>query len=133
MANTYDPDKVILVLGGINITGFTDADIEVTFNDEDSVKEKVGIKGEHSFTENQDRSGTIKFALKETSPSNLVIEAFDKSKVSIPVLLKDTSDSKLTVISDGARVKNRPARARGKEEGDVEWMVACPKLVSASI
>lgn len=131
--NNYDPDKTILVLGGINIVGFTEDDIEVEFNDPDSVKEKVGFKGEHSFTENLDRSGFIKFVLKETSPSNVVMEGFDKSKVSIPVLLKDSSDSKLTVISDGARVKNRPTRARGKEEGDVEWMVACPKLVSASI
>jgi len=133
MANTYDPDKTILVLGGINIVGFTEDDIEMEFLEGDAVLDNVGFKGEHSFTESLNKTGFIKFVLKETSPSNLVMEAFDKARTGFPVLFKDTSDSKLTVISDGARVKNRPNRARGKEEGSVEWMVACPKLVQASI
>ena len=130
---TYDPGKVLLSVAGIRISGFKDEDIEVAYTDEDAVKENVGIQGEHSFTENRDQSGTIKFTLKETSPSNVVLEGFDLSRTAVPVLLKDTSDAKITVLADACRVKNRPTRTRGKEEGGVEWVLAAPVLVRASI
>jgi len=129
---TYDPGKVLLSIGGIRISGFKDEDIEVAFNDEDAVKENVGIQGEHSFTENLDLSGTIKFTLKETAVAgNTYMKSLDVGKVAVPVMLKDSSDSSLLVIADECRVKNRPARTRGKEEGGVEWMIACPRMIQS--
>ena len=129
---TYDPGKVLLSIGGIRISGFKDEDIEVAYNDEEAVKENVGIQGEHSFTENLDESGTIKFTTKETAvAANTYMKGLDLAKTPVPVMLKDSSDSKLLVLSEGARVKSRPTRTRGKEEGGVEWILACPKLIQS--
>lgn len=132
---SYDPKKVNLIVGGIPMTGIGDEDIEVEFAEEDAVTEHVGVKGEHSFTEQTDDHGMIKFTLKATSiVSMLIMEGFLNSKVEFPVLLKDTSGgSPLTVISDIGRVKNRANRGRGKEEDMVEWMIAIPHLLPASI
>jgi len=133
MANTYDPSKVILSVSGFRVSGFKDEDIECGFENEDEVLSNVGIFGEHSFTENLDKLGFIKFTLKETSPANLVLEGFVLSKLAVPILFKDSSDSKMTVIGDGCRIKNRPTRARGKEEGGVEYIIAIPIMIRASI
>ena len=123
---SYDPGKVSLICGGVNISGFGEEDIEVAFTDEDDVKELVGIKGEHSFTENQDKSGSITFTLKQSSKvAQAALETLRSTRESFSVMLKDLSGgSPITVISDVGRIKNRRNPKRGKEETSEEYIIA---------
>ena len=59
-----NPNQLSIILGGINITGLGEDDIEMAYNTEDDVSEYVGMQGEHSFTENLDESGTLKITIK---------------------------------------------------------------------
>jgi len=133
--SSYDPKKVNLIVGGVVLSGFGDEDIEVEYAEEDAVTDHVGVKGEHSFTEQTDDHGMIKFTLKATSIVSMrVMEGLLSTKTEFPVLFKDTSDgSPLTVISDIGRVKNRANRGRGKEENMVEWQIAIPHLLPVTI
>lgn len=132
---SYDPKKTSLSVAGHFVTGFGDEDTEIEFSEEDAVTEHIGIKGEHSFTEQTDDHGMIKFTIKSSSVLSMrILEGLLESKVEFPVLFKDLSDSTpLTVISDIGRIKNRPNRARGKEENMVEWMIAIPHLNPATV
>jgi hypothetical protein len=131
---SYDPKKVNVSIARVFVTGFSEEDIETEYNDEDAVKENVGIHGEVSYTEGVDYSGNIKIALKQSSPSNVLMERLLYSQTEFPFLLKDISTgSPITIASDVARVKNKPTRSRGLEETSVEWRIAIPDLRPVTI
>ena len=130
----YDPNKSSLVVNGFNVSGFSDEDIEIKYNDEDDVKEHVGIKGEHSFTENQDKSGTITFSIKNSATGNLAfLDALQKSRASFPVMFKSWGGVSFTAAADEARIKNRPTKTFGKEETMTGFVIACAELTTASL
>lgn len=56
---SYDPKKVNVIVGGRTITGFAaDGVVSVTKN-EDSITPAVGAKGDVTYSENANESGTI--------------------------------------------------------------------------
>lgn len=132
---TYDPLNVTLQIGPVTVTGFSDEDIEVAFTDEEDVKQHVGIKGEHSYTENADKSGSITFSLKQDAkPTMQLLEILRLTKSSFPVLLQDIStgnEVKITTV-DG-RIQNRRNPKRGKETSFEQYIIACGTLIVADI
>lgn len=126
---SYDPAKVQLSVNGWIIFGFANEPILVKYADQDEVKEFVGIKGEHSFTENLDQSAYISFSIKQSAIATLqMLETLRASKTPFSVLLKDTSSSTLTLSATDARIKNRPSDKRSVEETSLLYVIACPKL-----
>lgn len=66
---SYDPKKVNVIVGGGTITGFAaDGVVSVTKN-EDSITPAVGAKGDVTYSENANESGTIAITLMSTSSS----------------------------------------------------------------
>ena len=66
---SYDPKKVNVIVGGRTITGFAaDGVVSVTKN-EDSITPAVGAKGDVTYSENANESGTIAITLMSTSSS----------------------------------------------------------------
>jgi hypothetical protein len=113
------------------ISGFSESAIEVAYNDEEDVKQQVGIMGEASFTENANISGKITFRLKQTSPSNSFLDILRKSKVAFPVLFTNRSGNPFTAACDIARIGNRPKASYEAEEKEREWIISCGQLITA--
>ena len=65
---SYDPKKVNVIVGGRTITGFAaDGVVSVTKN-EDSITPAVGAKGDVTYSENANESGTIAITLIPACP-----------------------------------------------------------------
>ena len=68
---SYDPKKVNVIVGGRTITGFAaDGVVSVTKN-EDSITPAVGAKGDVTYSENANESGTICLPLHQKSRKQL--------------------------------------------------------------
>ena len=132
---SYDPKNVSLLLGTVPVSGFGEEDIEVAFADEEDVKQHVGFQGDHSYTENEDKSGTITFTIKSSATVTLLaLAALRSAKESFAVLMKDqSSGTPITITAPDGRIQNRRNPKRGKEEGVEEFIVACGNMVVADI
>lgn len=123
---TYIPNKVLVIIGGIPIQGFSEDSMVKTVRDEDTFMKKVGVQGEVSRSQNHNTSGSVTITLMQTSPSNDVLSGFaalDELTGAgvVPVLIKDLSGSS-TYFSSTAWVKKPPEAAYGKEIGTREWV-----------
>ena len=61
MANvtTYDPTKMVVVVGGVIVSGFADGDFITAKRDEDLYMKRVGADGHVARARNGNKSGTI--------------------------------------------------------------------------
>ena len=66
---TYDPMKVTVSLGGRVITGFASDGVITLTHNEDAVTPNVGAKGDVTYSENANNSGTAAIPLMSTSAS----------------------------------------------------------------
>lgn len=66
---TYDPKKVNVIVGGRVITGFASDGVVTLAKSEDSVTPSVGAKGDVTYSENANESGTVSLTLMSTSSS----------------------------------------------------------------
>lgn len=108
----YNPADVNLVVGGVVITGVA-ADTWITAERaEDDFTEYVGAKGEVALAETNNRSGTIKVTVENTSPSSTYLYQLAKKRGSnaiVPVSIVDANQhGKIRVSGAEARVR-RPA------------------------
>jgi len=132
---SYDPEKVDIIPAGFQLSGYSDEDIELAFDSEDSITPHVGLKGEHSVTEVANKSGTLKISLKNSSiASNTFLENLQKTKAEFSLLFIDrSSGTPMRMASDGVRIRNNPTRTRGMEESFVEWRFQIPRLNPVTI
>ncbi len=124
---TYIPKKILVIVGGVPISGFAEDSMVKTVRDEDTFAKKVGVDGEVSRSQNHNRSGTVTITLMQTSPSNDVLSGFaalDELTGAgvVPVLIKDLSGTS-TFFSSSCWVKKPPEGAYGKEVGNREWVL----------
>lgn len=131
---TYDPKQVTLSLSGINISGFGDGTfITIARTDNEIYKLHVGAHGESARTKNNNSTGTITFMLKQTSPSNKVLDALKNNPATFPVLVKDNSDSSMICVSAEAWVGTDPDIERGDEESMIEWVITCSDMLKSHL
>lgn len=124
---TYDPKKVLVIIGGVPMSGFSDGDFIKAVRDEDAFMKKVGVDGETSRAKNNNRSGSLTLTLMQTSLSNDVLSGFAAadelaSAGVVPVLIKDLSGT-TTFFSSDAWIKKMPEGGFGKEVGTREWVL----------
>lgn len=77
----------------------------------DQVSVIMGVDGEGSFSDNQDESATITITLTPSSRSNLVFSAYRKTKLAVPIAIKEK----------GGTTVGGCARARITKDADVAW------------
>jgi hypothetical protein len=122
---TYDPKQVKVIVGVAILSGFAEDTMVTVERDEDAFTKMVGVDGETSRAKSNNRGGTAKITLAQTSPSNDLLSGIAvldeiKSAGVVPFTIKDLSGTS-TYVSAYAWVKKLPASEYGKKVGNREW------------
>lgn len=129
---TYDPGQIGCAFGPAIIGGFAeDSVVEVERNEAGWITH-VGADGEVTRTRNRNKSGTVKFKLMRTSPSNDVLSAFMIEDELFgtgvqPVTVKDLLGTTLH-FGASAWIERPPPDSFEKEANDREWTIAVGDL-----
>lgn len=129
---TYDPKSVIITIGGVPISGFSDGTFLEVVRDEATWTKVVGADGYVTRGKTNNFTGTITLTLKQSSPSNDVLSGFmaadEVSNVGIvPILIKDLSGNSTYFAAQGW-IQQFPTSTFGKEINDREWTIALADL-----
>lgn len=124
---TYDPKKVIVILGSHTVTGFADDSFVSVEPKGDGITAKNGCDGEVARAINPDRSFTIKVSLLQTSKSNSYLQGMHNKDLStgdgtFPVLVKDLRGG-MVFSADVGWITKAPPRAFGKDTNNREWTI----------
>lgn len=87
--NQYDPLAILASFGEITFLQFAEGTFIEAQRDEDAFTKKVGATGDVARVKNRNRSGTVKFTLMQTSPTNAQLSAYHKLGESIPLTTND--------------------------------------------
>jgi len=134
LEGTYDPQQVIVTVGGVILSGFNDGDAIVAKRNEDSSSMKVGIDGTVARAINANKSGTFEFDIKQSSPANTQLgELFgtgdleNEGWATVGITVTDGSGSELATASQ-AWLKSVPELSFGKDIGSRKWIFDCADL-----
>lgn len=122
---TYDPNKVIVIFGGIPISGFADGTFINIVAAADRFTKKVGADGEVARAKTNDFTNEVTLTLLQTSLSNTYLSTvanLDRlsNAGALPLLITDTNGD--TLESWGtAWVKKMPDSGFAKETGERAW------------
>jgi len=122
---TYDPKQVLVIIGGIPMGGFADGAFVTVERTSDTFTKVSGADGIISRAKTNDRSGSLKFTIAQTSPSNDVLTGIAiadelTSDGVVPVLIKDNSGRSIFISAFGW-VKKPPASEFAKDITNREW------------
>lgn len=130
---TYAAEKVIVTIGPVILSGWTDGDFLTAKYDEDRYFAKAGADGEVGRAKNASKMGEITITLSQTSGSNDGLSllfnlgslgAFDNP---IPIGIADLSGRTLAGAAS-CWIKTTPELSFGKEVGDREWVFTAAGL-----
>lgn len=124
---SYDPKQVIVTVGGIPISGYTEGTFVTVTRDEDTWTKNVGADGLVSRVKTNNFTGSCVITLKQTSPSNDVLSGFIATDEAtnigvVPVLVKDLSGTSIYFSATGW-IKKWADSSFSKEIGDREWTI----------
>lgn len=123
---TYAADKVVITIGAVILSGWTDGDYVTAEYAEDRSFSKAGADGEVGRSLNPSRLGTIEVTLSATSGANDQLSA----QFGLANLASITAAFPITVIDLSGRtvigatkgwLKTAPPVTLGKEIGDRVW------------
>jgi hypothetical protein len=124
---TYDPSQVIVLWGGIPLSGFADGEFITIERSADAYSKVTGADGQTSRAKSCDKSGSAKVTLQQTSPANAVLQAsatadeLNNGGV-VPFAVTDLSGTSV-YVSAHAWVKKTPSVTFGKEIANREWEI----------
>lgn len=126
---SYDPKKVNVIVGGRIITGFASDGVVTLTKNEDSVTPSVGAKGDVTYSENANESGTVAVTLMSTSSSLSYLRGLEARRRAVNVTISDVNSSDGFVMSEGnCRIMKMPDTARQKTEGSVTVSIYVPSM-----
>ena len=126
---TYDPKKVNVIVGGRVITGFASDGVVTLAKSEDSVTPSVGAKGDVTYSENANESGTVSLTLMSTSSSLSYLRDLEAKRRAVNVSITDANDdTALTMNEDNCRITKMPDVARQKEQATVTVTIFVPSM-----
>lgn len=108
--NVYDALQVSVVVDNIFITGFADGSMVECSKDEDNFSAKVSAQGDVGIAKTNNKLGTIKVNLAQTSPSVTFLNSLANSGKIFPIWVNSNSDVKEKIGGTKAMVK-KPADA----------------------
>jgi hypothetical protein len=129
---TYDPSQVAVIVAGVPMGGFADGSFVTVERSNDTFTKVSGADGVVSRAKSNDKSGTIKITLQQTSPSNDVLQGIAlldeiSNQGVVPILIQDFS-GRSTYISAFGWVKKPPSSEFAKEVSNREWELDCADL-----
>lgn len=126
---TYDPKKVNVIIGGRVITGFASDGVVTLAKSEDSVTPSIGAKGDVTYSENANESGTVSLTLMSTSSSLPYLRELEAKRRAINVSITDANDdTAFTMNEDNCRITKMPDVARQKEQATVTVTIFVPSM-----
>lgn len=126
---TYDPKKVNVIVGGRVITGFASDGVVTLAKSEDSVTPSVGAKGDVTYSENANESGTVSLTLMSTSSSLSYLRDLEAKRRAVNVSITDANDdTAFTMNEDNCRITKMPDIARQKEQATVTVTIFVPSM-----
>ena len=124
---TYDPKQVIVTIGGVPMSGFSDGTFLEIDRNEPTWNVVVGADGLVTRGKTNNFTGTVTLTLKQSSPSNDVLSglmAIDEAtnRGVFPILVKDLSGNS---IYFGGRcwVTQYANSTFGKDISDRQWVL----------
>ena len=128
----YDPDRVVLALFGIPITGYADGTFINVERDTETFTKSIGAQGDVVRVRSRDKSGTITVTLMSSSPANDLLSARmildEETGLGYgPALVKELNGTTL-VKAGNAWIEKPPSVEYGKEDGTREWKIVCANL-----
>lgn len=124
---TYNPQDVIITIGGAAMSGFAEDTFVNVARDEQSFTKVVGADGRTSRSKTSNKSGTLTLTLMQTSDSNDVLSAYlaqdeRSNDGTFSVLIQDNS-GRTQIFSAVAWVQGMPAVEFGRDVGTREWVI----------
>ena len=129
---TYDPKEVIITIGGVPMSGFSDGTFLEVSRTEPTWNMVVGADGSVTRGKTNNFSGLVTLTLKQSSPSNDVLSGFMQldeltNSAIVPVLIKDLSGNS-TYFSGQGWVMQYANSTFGKDINDREWSIQLATL-----
>lgn len=128
LVGNFDPKKVIIIFGGVPLSGYADGTfVEISANDEEGFKKVVGADGEVSRFQSADNTHQISITLTQSSLSNQYMSGIrnaDKltGKSILPLSITDMNGGSIGFWPQ-AWIRGDPAWAYGKENQDRTWAI----------
>lgn len=126
---TYDPKKVIVSFGGVELTGYAESAMISIAPLGDGTSSIVGCHGDVVRTLSPDKRKAVTVTLLQSSSSNDYLSTIYKRDQSqgdgiLPLLVKDLS-GRTTFFSSQAWITNDPTvnRTNNASDGDNEWVL----------
>lgn len=129
---TYDPERVVVSLGSLNITGFgPDTMIKVTPSG-DLYTVQEGASGDVARSRNASSTAEIEITLMATSQSNDLLSTIANNDRYFgtgiaPLQIKDLNSNSL-LSAKSAWIKKWPDWERAKETGVHTWVLTMTKV-----
>lgn len=122
---TYDPKQVIVTIGGVPMSGFSDGTFLEIDRNEPTWNTVVGADGLVTRGKTNNFTGTLTLTLKQSSPSNDVLSGFmaiDEATNSgvFPILVKDLSGDSI-YFAGRCWVTQYANSTFGKDISDRQW------------
>ncbi len=128
----YSPNDNQIIINSRTAQGFGDGTyIEVERNKPEQFTTKTGAKGESTFVENLDLSGTIKIHVKQNAAEeHIYYRGLLNSKSIFPIQIVRVVDGyseKVTVAN--AMIKVAPRKSMAQDEETRIWEFSCAKIL----
>ncbi len=126
MINVYDSLDVTVIADGVITTGLADGDACTIGQNEESFSKQVGIQGDVTFSETNDKTGFATVTLKATSPAVRQYEELSRRKGENALFSFQVIDANTNGLTSGGtkcRVKKSAEKSFSNEEGTREYEI----------
>lgn len=134
LTGSYDPSQVIVTVGAVILSGFSDGDYVTARRSEDVYFTRVGADGGVARARNSNKMGEFEFKLLQTSAVNDLLSALiavddlvNDGKAIFPIGVVDGSGRSLATASK-CWVKSIPEMTMSKEVGERIWVFSAADL-----
>jgi len=134
LTGTYNPAEVVVTVGGVILSGFSDGDHIIARRNEDVSSMRAGNDGGVGRAINPNKSGEFEFKLLQTSQANDLLSTLvnaddlvNGGKSQFPIAVLDGSGRSLAVATQ-CWVKTLPEMTFGKETGERVWVFSAADL-----
>lgn len=127
VVRTYAPDKILVLIGTVPMTGFAEDTFVSIAPRADLSTIQVGADGEVARSIGTDKTHEITLTLQQTSPGNDVLSSLMEvdsiaGTALFPVTIQDLLGRSIFVVPQ-AWISRRPTIEYGREAGNREWTI----------
>lgn len=133
MPQSYDPKLIVIIYGGMILSGYADGTFGAAKRASDKMTPVVSSDGKVTVVRSADDSGEITITLQASSLSNdylsakAVVQALPGPLVAEPLFIKDLLGTTL-ISAAQAWIKKVPDVEFGKELSNREWVFGVENL-----